>query len=202
MSEPRGLSKTALITILGAVAAELLAGAQLAAATAKPPSTVRSKRMADGKLWLVENIRVASVPAYCYNDSKQNCTVYGGLYTFEAAMRACMTLGGGWRLPSDVEWRNLAKQYGGVSADAEDRGKAAYRALMTGGSSGFAAVLGGGRAMDGEYARLDAHGFYWSASDDGPGTAVFYNFGKGGIAFHRQPGGEKDRAFSVRCVKD
>jgi uncharacterized protein (TIGR02145 family) len=96
----------------------------------------------------------------------------------------------------------MAKRYGGVSEDSEDKGKASYKALLDGGNSGFNAVLGGGRAQDGQYARLDAHGFYWTASEIDAGTGWSYNFGKGGLALHRQAGGEKERAFSVRCVKD
>jgi hypothetical protein len=56
----------------------------------------------------------------------------------------------------------------------------------------------GGRGVDGEYARGDAHGFYWTASECETGGACFYNFGKGGLALHRQAGGEKERAFAVR----
>ena len=51
-------------------------------------------------------------------------------------------------------------------------GKAAYKALMTGGSSGFNAVFGGGRSEDGQYARLKAHGFYWTASEIDPGQCM------------------------------
>jgi len=84
---------------------------------------------------------------------------------------------------------------------ADDKGKAAYEALSAGGSSGFNALLGGGRGEDGQYARLEAHGFYWTASETDPGSAWFFNFGLGGKALHRQSGGEKQRAFSVRCVR-
>ncbi len=49
--------------------------------------------------------------------------------------------------------------------DAADGGKAAYKALQTGGSSGFNALLGGNRTQNGEYARLEAHGFYWTATE-------------------------------------
>ena len=90
---------------------------------------------------------------------------------------------------------------GGVSQDSVDKGKEAYKALLTGGNSGFNAVLGGGRDEDGKYARLEAHGFYWTASDSDPINVWYYNFGKGGGAFHRQSGGEKQGAFSVRCLR-
>src|SRR5205085_82142 len=161
-----------------------------------------AKRMADGKQWMTENLNVKTVPSCCYEDAESNCSWYGRLYTWESARRACQSLGDGWRLPTDDEWRQMAQHYGGVSADANDKGKAAYKALLAGGSSGFNALLGGGRSVDGQYARLEAHGFYWTASESDPASGWFYNFGRGGQALHRQSGGEKQRAFSVRCVRE
>lgn len=169
-----------------------------------PPASAASapsRRMADGKQWTTRNLDFTAASSYCYEDAPRNCRQYGRLYTWAAAQQACRTLGDGWRLPSDDEWRQLAARYGGVSQDAEDQGHAAYAALLAGGSSEFDAVLGGGRAEDGQYARLEAHGFYWTASEDGPPSAWFYNFGRGGQALHRQSGGEKPRAFSVRCIR-
>ena len=161
-----------------------------------------SKRMPDGKHWTTHNLNVKTVPSYCYEDAEKNCLQYGRLYTWESAQRGCQSLGDGWRLPTDDEWRQMAKHYGGVSEDSYDRGKAAYKALLAGGASGFNALLGGGRSDDGQYARLEAHGFYWTASESDAANGVFYNFGKGGQALHRQSSGEKPQAFSVRCVKD
>jgi uncharacterized protein (TIGR02145 family) len=158
--------------------------------------------MADGKLWTTYNLNLNTMPSYCYEDKELNCRRYGRLYTWESARRVCQSLGDGWRLPTDDEWRQMAKHYGGVSEDADDKGKAAYKALMSGGSSGFDALLGGGRDNDGQYARLDAHGFYWTGSEGDGASGWFYNFGRGGQALHRQSGGEKQRAFSVRCVRE
>jgi uncharacterized protein (TIGR02145 family) len=161
-----------------------------------------SRRMADGKQWTTHNLDVKTIPSYCYEDAETNCLQYGRLYTWESARRVCQSLGDGWRLPTDDEWRQMAKHYGGVSEDSDDRGKAAYKALLSGGSSGFNALLGGGRSDDGQYARLEAHGFYWTASESDPASGWFYNFGRGGLALHRQNGGEKQSAFSVRCVRE
>ena len=161
-----------------------------------------SKRMADGKQWTTHNLDVNTMPSYCYEDAELNCRRYGRLYTWESARRVCQSLGDGWRLPTDDEWRQMAKDYGAVSEDSVDRGKAAYKALLAGGSSGFNALLGGGRSDDGQYARLEAHGFYWTASESNPASGCFYNFGRGGQALHRQSGGEKQGAFSVRCIRD
>ena len=165
-----------------------------------PATIVSSERMADGKEWTTANLNVNVSPSYCYDDAEPNCRRYGRMYPWESAQRVCQSLGDGWRLPTDDEWRQMAKRYGGVSDDSADKGKAAFTALLSGGTSGFNAVLGGNRS-DGRYARLDAHGFYWTASDNDAGSAPYYNFGKNGQALHRQPQGEKLMAISVRCVR-
>lgn len=168
-----------------------------------PDTIVPSTRMPDGKQWMTENLTVTVEQSYCYDDAETNCRRYGRLYTWESAQRGCRSLGAGWRLPTSDEWRQLANHYGGVSDASDDRGRSAYSALLIGGSTGFDAVLGGGRGPDGsEYARLDAHGFYWTASESSPGTAWFFNFARGGLALHAQRDGEKERAFSVRCVRE
>lgn len=100
-------------------------------------------------------------------------------------------LGDGWRLPTNDEWRQMAKHYGGVREDSDDSGKAAYKALLIGGSSGFNALLSGGISDDGQYARLEAHGFYWTASESDSVSAWFYNFGQGGLSLNRHSGGKK-----------
>ena len=161
-----------------------------------------SRRMADDKEWTTTNLDVNASPSYCYGNAEPNCRRYGRLYTWESAQRGCRSLGDGWRLPTDAEWRQMAKHYGGVGDDLADNGRAAYTALSIGGASGFNAVLGGNRSVDEQYARSEAHGFYWTASENDPASAPFYNFGKGGQALNRQSQGEKQMAISVRCVRD
>jgi uncharacterized protein (TIGR02145 family) len=161
-----------------------------------------SARMKDGKKWTTQNLNLDMAPSWCYDDSETNCQRYGRLYTWDSARQACQSLGYGWRLPSEEDWRQLAKRYGGVSEDAKDRGKSAYQSLLIKGGSRFSAVLGGGRSQDGQYARLQGHGFYWTATENDPTAAWFYNFAHGQGALFRQEGGEKQRAFSVRCVRD
>jgi uncharacterized protein (TIGR02145 family) len=174
-----------------------------AGAAQSPSASPASKRMPDGKQWTTENLTVTTEGSYCYDNSEQNCRRYGRLYTWESARQACRALGGGWRLPTNEEWRQLANHYGGIRQESADLGKAAYTALITGGGSGFNAVYGGGRTdKSGEYLCIEAHGFYLSATETGPYRAWFYNFGKGAESFGRHEDGEKLRAFSVRCVKD
>ena len=164
-------------------------------------ATDSAARMPDGRLWMRENLNVDVSPSYCYDDREANCRVYGRLYTGEAALRACRSFGLGFRLPTNDEWRQLAKHYGGVRDDSDDTGKAAYAALTSGGDSGFNAVKGGGRTVDGQYTHLDAHGFYWTVSQSTLATAWFYNFGRARF-LNRHADGEKGRALSVRCVRE
>ena len=175
--------------------------ATLVAAQSKPSGTTYpSKRMADGKRWTTQNLNVNTPQSYCYEDTELNCRRYGRLYTWESALSGCRSLGDGWRLPTDDEWRRMAKRYGGLLEDSADGAKATYRALIVGGTSGFSAMLGGSR-ISGRYERLEAHGLYWTASDNGSASAAFYNFGKGGQALNRHGQGQKQMAVSVRCIK-
>src|SRR5215469_17619708 len=95
---------------------------------------VSSKRMPDGKQWTTQNLSVRTVPSYCYDDAERNCRQYGRLYTWESARRACQSLGEGWRLPTNDEWRQLAKHYGGLLEESKEGAKATFKALRPGGS--------------------------------------------------------------------
>jgi len=174
----------------------------LAAQPKQSGTTYSPKRMADGKQWTTLNLNVNTAQSYCYDDAELNCRQYGRLYTWESALRGCRSLGDGWRLPTDDEWRQMAKHYGGLLEDSAEGAKATYRVLVIGGTSGFSAMLGGSRNPNGSYERLEAHGFYWTASDTGSTSAAFYNFGKGGQALSRHGQGLKQMAVSVRCVRE
>lgn len=180
--------------------ASIALGMALGSVGVDPPA---SKRMADGKEWTTTNLNVDSVPSSCYDDADANCRRYGRLYTWEAAQRGCRALGERWRLPTEQEWHDLGTRYGGLMEEAKDGGHATFAALLIGGSSGFDAMLGGNRnGDDGSYARLEAHGFYWTATETTPGHAWFYNFGRGGGALNRHRDIDTRTAASVRCIRD
>jgi len=155
------------------------------------------KVMSDGRTWTTTNLRLALPGSYCHGDAASECLRLGRLYTWASAARVCTRLGTGWRLPTDDEWRQLAKANGGLLGDSE--GRAASTDLLAGRPSGFNAVLGGNREADGSYARLDEHGLYWTATESDSEHAWFYNFGRLGLNRHR--GGNKSMAVSVRCIE-
>src|SRR5262245_38277605 len=87
-----------------------------------PSPSYSFKKMLDGRQWLTENVSVNVPGSYCYQDNEPTCRRYGRLYTWDAARQACRSLQGGWRLPTDDEWRHLVKQYGGAYGESADHG--------------------------------------------------------------------------------
>jgi uncharacterized protein (TIGR02145 family) len=160
------------------------------------------KVFAENRLWMTSNLKLNVPGSYCYEDKGENCKKYGRLYTWESALVGCRLLGEGWRLPTNEEWLQLSQLQGVTSIDSNAIRKETYKALLKSGSSGFNAILGGGRGPDTRFSRLDAHGFYWTATETDSSLAWFANFAKGSEALYLQNDGEKPRAFSVRCVKD
>jgi uncharacterized protein (TIGR02145 family) len=161
------------------------------------------KIMPDNKTWMTSNLNINIPGSYGYENAEQKSNQYGRLYTWKSAQDGCKLLSEVWRLPTNEEWQKMAKWYGGVRGDSDDDGKAAYQALINGGNAAFNAVYGGSRdSADGSYARVDAHGFYWTATESDVANAWFYNFGKNGKILNRHQDGQKHMAISVRCIKD
>lgn len=153
--------------------------------------------------WMSENLKVQHTPdnqsivSYAYNDNENNVDTYGRLYTWDVAMNSSTTeeaqgvCPDGWHIPSDSEWSELISNY-----PAGQAGKA----LKTGGSSGFNALLSGARYSNGSYYELNISGTYWSSTENGSGQVYCRYFYTGDE--QNQTEQEKDFAYSIRCVKD
>jgi uncharacterized protein (TIGR02145 family) len=166
----------------------------------------------NNQAWLAKNLKIDIKDSWCYGNDTSNCRIYGRLYTLEAAKLACQQLGNEWRLPTDTDWRRLAGKFGGMNDRllknspyaAEDFGESAYKALITGGISGFSAQLGGERKNDGYYSQLNVLGYYWSSTDtEGlwENTAWSYGFIYGNSTMERWAY-EKTTGLACRCVQD
>ena len=62
--------------------------------------------------WMAENLNYKTDNSYCYDDKASNCSKYGRLYTWAAAITACPT---GWHLPTKAEFETLFTAVGGQS---------------------------------------------------------------------------------------
>jgi hypothetical protein len=126
-------ARVGLVAIVLSIASASVGGADSAQRSAKNENvsaTISSRRMADGKEWTTTNLNVNASPSYCYDDAESNCRRYGRLYTWASAQQACAMLGSGWRLPTDNDWRQMAKRYGGVSDEAADKGRAGVQGTL------------------------------------------------------------------------
>ena len=168
----------------------------------KDGNTYTLKVMADGKMWMTQNLNMDIQGSFCYDDKDAHCAKYGRLYTWEAAKKACELTGRKWRLPSNEAWEEMIQHYGGVRIESKQDGKEAYKRLIQGGDAQFNIVFGGNRDPSGEYRRIEAHGFYWTATAYDSASAWLYNLGKNGQFVNRHQDSEKSRAVSVRCVRD
>ena len=154
----------------------------------------------NGRRWMAQNLNYdVGEGCWFYEDAPKNGEKYGRLYTWEAAKKACPP---GWRLPTDEEWRALAMAHGGLW-DGSDKGdpKKAYSALLEGGSSGFAALLGGYRGPSGSFNNLGSSGGYWSGTEKGTQSAWFYFF-YSGLGELDRDALDKSGGRSCRCIQD
>ena len=143
-------------------------------------------------------------PDYEACDEEWSLSEYGRLYngyTVQDARDLCPV---GWHVPADWEWTDMTDFLGGAST-AADNLKATYGWL--GGenganSSGFNALPGGVRNVNGEFDASGSWGNWWSSSLDGNGDSAWYR----GIHCCYPYVQRNDTGFtngiSVRCIKD
>lgn len=155
------------------------------------------------KTWSSKNLEVYIVDGtYCYNNQEENCEKYGRLYTWNSAREACTSLGKGWRLPSDEEWKNLAIEHGGYYDAELDQSigdpKKSFLALSRKGGH-FVAVQAGYRYSGGDFDAQNRRGIYWSGTKEGDMVWV-YDFTSDGELYRYKD--NKTNAYSCRCIKD
>ncbi len=167
------------------------------------------------QIWMAENLNYEMPESWYYDDNPENGPMYGRLYTWEAAKKACPDC---WHLPSEEEWVILERHLGMSEEEAKiylHRGEGIGTKLKSesgwepddgknsgDNESGFNALPGGHRGYDENHSfvLMGERGAWWSRSPSGRAAfrrALFYN--KSGI--DRDPA-TRALGFSVRCVKD
>ncbi len=176
--------------------------------------------------WMAENLNYETANSYCYKNKTSNCTKYGRLYTWAAAMDSagkwssngngcgygktcsptypvrgvCPT---GWHLPTKAEFETLFTAVGGGST-------AGKMLKSTSGWDGngngtdaysFSALSAGFRNYGGNYGGEGYDAYFWSSTEDDSdyayGMDLYYDGGGAGL-FNDY----KNNGNSVRCVKD
>lgn len=173
----------------------------------------------------------AGTKAYCWAyNNPENADPYGALYTWSTAMDGAQSSDGipsqvqgvcpdGWHLPSDQEWQQMELFIGMDPAEVDtlgyrERGEGFGGRLKEPGNkhwrnpnanatnfTGFTAVAGGSRSIDGNFRNLGREATFWSAAEFNPTSAwvrgLYYN-----NSFIRRAYDNKGNAASVRCIKD
>lgn len=150
--------------------------------------------------WMAENLNYKTSGSYCYGDDAGNCSKYGRLYEWSAAMGACPT---GWHLPSDEEWNILWDAVGGIdTAGLKLKSTSGWYDNGNGTDSfGFAVLPAGYRYNDGSLNYEGDYAYFWSSTEYGSNSAYYWFFDYHGDDVYRF-GSTKDRGFSVRCLRD
>ena len=134
---------------------------------------------------------------YCNSgEDRDFCDLYGGLFTWEDAMKACPD---GWRLPTKSDWETLVNT---VDASNKVAGmKLKSKAHWNGSDDyGFAALPAGYWDRD-DYGGFGKRAIFWSSTEASKSSAsVFALYGEyDNAVFSSQL---MDEAASVRCLQD
>jgi uncharacterized protein (TIGR02145 family) len=148
-----------------------------------------------------------------YNDLPANLSTYGYLYNWYAATDVKKICPTGWHVPTDGEWTTLIQlivptETLGTSTESTTAGTLMKKndaflwTTNTGTNiSGFSALPGGSRDVDGSFYEISYNAFFWSATETGYSNAwrrsLYFNNGSVG-----RNSGSKTFGASVRCLRD
>jgi uncharacterized protein (TIGR02145 family) len=132
-----------------------------------------------------------------------NYATYGVLYNWTAAMNACPD---GWHLPSDAEWTELTDYLGGTSVAGgklKETGTTHWASPNTDATNetGFTALPGGYRNLNGYFNTIGNFGVWWSATEYSTNFA-WYRYMLCNYNNVLRSHDNKELGFSVRCVRD
>ena len=199
------------------------------------PSTVTTGEMTDprdnqtyktvtigSQTWMAENLNYETANSFCYEDNASNCTKYGRLYTWAAAMDSAGVYSEnskdcgyghhcrvnspargicpeGWHVPAWAEWYTLYSAIGSTPYAMQAKGFDNWPDATD--AYGFSA-LPAGDYYYGISSNFGKYSFFWSASEGSSEGAYEWILGADEADFSIGHGSEKICSFSVRCVKD
>jgi uncharacterized protein (TIGR02145 family) len=178
--------------------------------------------------WMAENLRTTkyndgtSIPnvtvgsewvdlttgAYCnYNNTNSIDTIanYGRLYNWYAVNTGKLAPKG-WHVSTDAEWSTLTDYFGGGSVAGgklKETGTSHWVSPNTGATneSGFTALPGGIRFVDGTFFGICRYGYWWNSMACNTYEAYYQSMHLESDDLIRLSY-FKDLGYSVRCVKD
>ena len=179
----------------------------------------------DAQCWMKENLNIGTringnqqqtdngiIEKYCYDNDESNCDVYGGMYQWDETMQYVVTPGvqgicpTDWHIPTDSEWITLAASLGGASIAGgrmKETGTVHWASPNTGAtnSSGFTALPGGYRELNGQFLELTESGSFWASNQDLITSAWCRYIYNNSVILYRWAY-YKTYGWHVRCLKN
>ena len=177
------------------------------------------------QVWMAENLDIETANSYCYNDSAENCSKYGRLYQWSAAMDSAgtWTANGkgcgyntsctptypvrgvcpeGWHLPSQEEWKTLFVAVGGTNTAGKMlKSTSGWDSEGNGTGAYSFNAMPNGRYYEGGYKYAGRYAYFWSSTERNSKYAytVYFDFFSdiANVSDHYE-----NEANSVRCIKD
>lgn len=178
--------------------------------------------MIGDQCWLKENLDIGTmidgikdqtnngiIEKYCYHDDPANCEIYGGLYTWNEAMKYIVSkekvqgiCPDGWHIPTLDELEKLKATVNSSGNALKDvsQGQGVGTGIGTN-TSGFTAMLAGSRGYGGHFSHLRVYIWIWSSTDninDGFSNVLSLDYSNNDILIYQNG---KSAGFSVRCIK-
>jgi uncharacterized protein (TIGR02145 family) len=134
------------------------------------------------QVWMAENLNYKTGASWCYENDDYNCDIYGRLYNWNAAAKACPS---GWHLPTRREWNEAL-------------------------AAGFSPTLGG--KLSGEYNYAvpvneykflgkEEFGAWWGLTGHGDNNAYSWHINANENDLNEKIT-NKSIGYSVRCVQN
>ncbi len=163
--------------------------------------------------------------SWCYKDDANNCSKYGRLYTWAAAMDSVGTWGTngkgcgynktcsptypvrgvcpeGWHLPTEEEFETLFTAVDGQSTAGKVlKSTSGWNSGNGSDAFAFSALPAGDRGNNGGYYSEGGNAYFWSSTEldctDAYYMDLYYGYGGAYLYNHY-----KNLGFSVRCLRD
>jgi len=174
-----------------------------------------------GLKWMKKNLNVQTEDSWCYGEGSQvydydtgvyvtltqsqiqtNCNTYGRLYTWEAAKRACQSVG--MRLPTRYEWWDLMTAVNVITSGIQLKSKHGWNHNGNGTDDFGFSALPGGSYHDGSFFGVGYDGNWWTdteVDDYYPYRSAAYSIMSSNRDYVRIETYSKSDGYSVRCVK-
>ena len=179
------------------------------------------------QIWMLENLKTTKynngtsiplvtdsaawsnldTPGYCwYNNDAANKNTYGALYNWYTVNTGILAPTG-WHVPTDAEWTILTTYLGGESiagGKLKETGSTHWRSPNAGATneSGFTALPGGHRDINGAFNVIGDDGYWWSVTEYSTTGKVWYRNMDYNYAGVVPVSNNKKNGHSVRCVKN